>query len=200
MWSQKEEKQRPWIIHTGISSFSMSKSHSLHRLSRGWSSCSFLTECEVLKEDRFPGILPSSHGPRTTMAIDGLKKWLLNLLHRQLYRTTRRQLKVAVTDPTPTGVPNLRCGEGRDFFQWKQLHCETARLVEPHGCETAGLWGSLGREAPVLQLSSSVAAHLVVHREPILQLQKGKCSLPWQLKEAGLYREECLPPFRLVHA
>lgn len=69
---------------------------------------------------------------------------------------------------------------GETFFS------ENTSIVKQLGWWNRMAVRQLGREAPVLQLSLSVTAHLVVHPQPILQFQKGKCSLPWQLKVCSM--------------
>lgn len=169
MRGQKEEKQRLWIIHNWIISFSKSQSHSPSRPAVDEFAAFPNRLWGPEGGERFLGSLPSRKEPGTTTAIGRLNKSLLNQLYRQTHGTTGCQPKIAVTKSTPIGVSKLGCDEGRDFLQWKQLNHDTAPARKPQ-CYSS-----------MLQLSSSVTL-IQFQRLPVLLLQQKQHSLPRKLE------------------
>lgn len=101
------------------------------------------------------------------------------------------------SNSTPSGLPNLGCGEEGSFIQCKQLSCDAALLWEQHNwsslvvsqlnCETAQLWGSPGVRTfhgytamlcsnPLCGLCSSLSGEM----SRCFRVSQENLSLPWK--------------------
>lgn len=58
------------------------------------------------------------------------------------------QLMVVGTNSSPTGIPNLGCGEEGNFIQCRQLNCDTSMAVEQLRSDTTQLWSSIAARQP----------------------------------------------------